>query len=529
MSNQSSTKIKTSTTTTNESFLIDDSFDSAPSSRGNEPQLVCSICTLPVFKQYSDVTRLQCGHVYHSKCAHIFLTRGFGRCKVCLDKHKDASDISEYLSDRDMKALAELNPSSDLLLARQIMRNENLPEPWVELHPIDWGDDFQTRNLLKGRLCIIKLVRQKESFANDDNIGNGSQSSQTELRKNADIIDAESFENFMKRQEELAIQQLTLNENRVSGSDSSILSANQSFSERLGQLLKTTVKVGMGADDSWLRADHGDVRQLFYYQKPIAEIAEKYNVTPRMLITKEFRVENLFERGYSLDDLLILGATWADICSMFLIAAVWKKHKNRISVKTLRYRLGVTIADVMYSVCRQNFDEFVSIGFTCEELFDLQANASNMVKFGMKYYHMPYMHLTMEQWVKYMNLSDQLMFTVLDIQPPFLFAVVTPPSNSSTIPPQQRSQAAPTLGWLTRDLNATSRAEAFQRLFPKYHTFFNMHSAHELLSFNKSHSHHQQPQQQEIRLNQNNNSNEKSTTMNLFQQRQQSQGGRFNF
>lgn len=438
---------------------------------------VCTICKLVIDQQISDVTRLSCGHTFHSRCVHIFMAREYGYCVECIR----TKNLFAVLVDQDYKDAAG-PPSAALIVAK---RDGAIPMELVDAHPLDFGDDHRLTTMLKKRLCLIRLV--SASLVGVDGVHNNTTSSE-----HVDSIHPDDFNKFLEQQElgqHLAVsttnggitqQQDSNGGGGGGGLQSNKTSASKTFMSRIGSLFSQTVSVnrngggggGNGGGDSWLRMDHDPI-QMFFYQRPVVEIIERYGTTSKDLIEKQVRIEALLNKGYHIDDLYLLGTTWHDLLSMFLTADVWQEHKTKLPVRSLCTHYQISIADVYIDVCHGQIMDLIKIGFSCDDLVLLQANAATLCQYGLTRDHLMLMGISMRDWVEKLALSSELLVTSLAVQPRFLFLV------RQSVPGGTISSG---LGWLTRDHESTTRLTEFVRLFPNYTALVGVRDSSALLS-----------------------------------------------
>jgi hypothetical protein len=432
---------------------------------------LCSICKLKIDSQISDITRLSCGHIFHSRCAHIFMAREYGYCAECLEK----KNLFNVLSDQDYKDMVG-PPSAALIVAK---RDGSIPTELVDAHPLDFGDDHRLTIMLKKRLCLIRLI----STSLGNGAGEGSDILHTTSSEHVDSIHPDDFNKFLAQQELKqfnggGVHSLANGSNQDINSnggigESSSNSASKTFMSRVSNMFKQTVAVNFkGGSDAWLRMDHDPI-QMFFYQRPIIEIIEKYGITSKDLIEKQVKIEALLDKGYHIDDLYLLGTTWHDLLSLYLTADVWQKHKTKLPIRSLCAHYHISVADIFIDVCHNQMIDFIKIGFSCDDLVMLKANAATLCQYGLVRDHMMLMGITMREWVEKLELTAELMIHSLAIQPRYLFI------SKQSVPGGTLTSG---LGWLTRDHQSTTRLAEFVRLFPNYTTLVGARDSASLLT-----------------------------------------------
>lgn len=311
----------------------------------------CILCKI-IIEKSSNVTILSCGHVFHARCAHGPLTRNYAYCPVCKPPESE-----ELISTKDDTAH----------------------------NPLDFGDDIHVDTLLSRRLILLKRY---------DESGEVSSSGRDSIAKVRDYL--------AQREKDVCTEKHGDTVEDLSADDKS--NWFRTIWDMGTMALESGVDRGTndtsGADDVYEYMEN-EIDAVISRRTSVQTLVTKHGVDAHVLIKKEYTIAVLFGLGYTLDDMILLNATWMDIRALGLNHLVWKAYKDKLPVVKLTKIWKIKIFDVYNDVCSSGFDNLVSIGFTLEEMITLGASTIDiLIELGLVRTHFKDVGFSMADWKK---------------------------------------------------------------------------------------------------------------------------------
>lgn len=311
----------------------------------------CSLCKI-VIEKASNVTILSCGHSFHARCAHGPLTRNYAYCPVCRPPESE-----------------EMIPTKDD----------------TAHNPLDFGDDIHVESLLSRRLILLK--RFEES-------GDASSSVRDHVAKVRDYL--------AKREKEVCTEKHgdTVEELSEDGSKNWFRTILDMGTMALESGVDRGTNEPSGADDVY-ECMENEIEAIIARRTPVETLVTKYGVDAHVLIRKEYTIGSLFGLGYTLEDMILLDATWMDLRALGLNHLVWKAYKEKLPVAKLTKIWKIKIYDVYNDVCNGGFENLVTIGFSLDEMIALGATTIDiLIEMGLIRTHLREMGFSMGEWKK---------------------------------------------------------------------------------------------------------------------------------
>lgn len=285
-------------------------------------KVTCDLCG-KLISSPASFSSLPCGHIYHYGCFRSLMNK-YGHCFVCTSTETVLPSRSTIIKEDDLDDMV--------------------------LNPLDVGDDPRVHNLVEKRKA---LAGENKAFLR-----------WSQLQKRLDRVELVTpsiiaYSNTPRAQS----QGSTLAQPGIMGNAWKRMAAGLQYG-----LDETMGEQGVAA------IEQNPLTMLD--SKQPSWILMRSGVNARLLLSHKITVSDLFERGYTVEDLLVLGYGWKLMLASGLNAATWHKYRSKINVETMMSSLDITLLDVLEDMCGGNITELCRIQFKSTELKALHDRVS---------------------------------------------------------------------------------------------------------------------------------------------------------
>lgn len=310
----------------------------------------CPVCHV-IIVDGSDKSILSCGHSFHVGCLFNDGIRNYLYCPIC-KKHP-------------------LIPKS--------------ADGSITRHPLHFGDDLRTEDLISKRISIINKVHMMEIKSSNAMKTLGASNDNGKGR--SDGLNMLSLRTMFENKE--------LKERKLEKQYGPITSNN-------GIMSSIAYYVMRAADSDDIPISSVDPRKMIAKQTPSAAMVDAYGIDSRNIIKHNVTLSNLFDNGYNMDDLIVFGFTWYDVLKSGLNPKILSESKKHIMpIRDMVNVWKISIHDIFCDVCKKDFDYLASVGLTRSEFSELGATAGLLIKMGLTIKYMTvFDELSMEDWTE---------------------------------------------------------------------------------------------------------------------------------
>ena len=331
----------------------------------------CGLCDI-ILQQNSDITYLSCGHPYHARCLHGSVTRNYGCCPLC-----------------ERKALIDVENGGS-----------------TDRHPLDWGDDINTEDLISGRAIILNALNNmhERSVEVGKLFGQNYESNGTEVNG----IHPESVYQLlnMKETSDRKRDNESLFRSPVIGRDNANRTKFGGLISSVKNLFMTTVDPDesvSGMNISSALTSHMEANPLELIQTRVVswKIREQFGTDAKVMIRHNITLDDIITNGYDISDLITWETTWYDMIALRLPSPkwnVWKRHAIPIQHAVAFWH--VTISDFYIDVCNRDINQLANMDLNLKELKLLGVeDIDTLIVMGLRARHMAkFTTMTMQDW-----------------------------------------------------------------------------------------------------------------------------------
>ncbi len=292
---------------------------------------ICCVCDCPIGvniniinknKFITGKTILTCGHEFHVNCFHTYVNKYFEFCPACIKP--EGGLLGDLM--QNGTATSSLNFGDDILVDREV-------------------------NSMKAVLNMLNITREKTTH---------------QIKKSrvqnllSDAKYKENNESFLK----MGSKKVASN---AYGFLSKVFEDTTDISDEYENVMQETNPFNMIKN-----------------KLPILEIINK-KITPTDLYYSKVTIPLMFENGYNLDDLMIIGFTWLNMVMMGLSNLdFFIKYKKILQINKLVEFWKISFIQILSDTCGNNIDKFASIGFIKNDLILLKFSIKKIMSGDLK-------------------------------------------------------------------------------------------------------------------------------------------------
>lgn len=300
---------------------------------------VCPLCNIPLIKN-CEITILSCGHHFHARCLHGVVTRNYGFCLAC-------------------------GPGQFLVSEEEEKRGFTTTR-----HPIDWGDDIRTEDLISKRIIMMNQI----NILKNDISGPNSNGKRELVRLNMSEI-SQYLSHVEEGQE---------TKDRIYGKTAYDIQSDSNKVEQKGLVwsLKDMISKAFESDehqtpssDIIVGADDVNPLQLIKQRISAKDLVMLYRIDMEYILSFRHRevvtLADFMENGYNIEDLVLLGTTWYSMKKLGLVSPNWRKWKrSALPINQMAVIWKISMSDIFIDICKSNTKELASMEL---DLTDMRA------------------------------------------------------------------------------------------------------------------------------------------------------------